>query len=740
MTLRKLLGSTCVSALIAAAAISYTTPSIAQSVEAAESTDSGIADIVVTAQRRTESVQNSSLSISVLDKKDLQKVNDAKDLATLVPGVQISNGGSTLQTYVRGVGDFGSSSLNQSAVSYNIDGVYAADTAAISPQFYDLARVEILKGPQGTLYGRNASAGSVNLVFARPEVGKLGGTASFEAGNYDYIHGSAALNVPLGSQGALRVSGNYVDRDGYLSDGTNDDKQRAGRIQLLVEPNDVFSIRLSADIANQHGRGGGSVLIPRQAGNGKFTGAIDPENNAARLAVSPVAYTPGSGLPPVALTGLLKDTFVDVDQTNVSAEISLDLGAGSLTFIPAYRKTDSSIGTYSSGSPFLSQEDNAQHSAELRYSYDADWGNIIVGGYYLDLRQVTAAQVFTASFITANQIANLGTKSKAGFGQTTIRLSDQFRVVAGARYTSEDRSIAASDFTNNVNFSSAVTFNKWTWRAGLEYDLSPRNMAYVTVSKGFKSGGFNIFAPTPAFTNAYQPETLYSYAAGLRNRFLDNRVQFNIEGFYWKYKDSQQNALAFTPAGNLQFSTFNAASATLYGFDADLIVKPSRIDTFTATVAFVHATFDEFLLATPFPTNPASNACTLNNAVPPFTINCSGFRLPRAPKWSGTASYEHVFEIAGGSELAVGGSLDFASGRSLGINYVANEQAGAYIRFNADATLRFDDDRFAISAFIRNITDEEVPIAGNQAGLSPGLIYAQVAPPRTFGVRLTAGF
>lgn len=696
---------------------------------------SSIDAIIVTAQRREESVQDSSLSISVLDQSAVEAITDAKDIATLVPGVQISNGGATLQTYVRGVGDFGSSALNQSAVSYNIDGVYAADTTTISTQFYDLARVEVLKGPQGTLYGRNASAGSVNLIYARPELGMAGGELLTELGNYDLFRGSFAANVPLGESVAVRASGNMVRRDGYLSDGTSDDKQAAGRLQVLLEPNDSFSLRIAGDLAERTGRGPGSVLIPRQPGNGKFTGGIDAQNNAARIAANPAVYTPGAGLPPMGLTGLNEDTFIDNKQANISAEMILNLGAVDFTFIPAYRSSNGDLGSYVSGAVFLNQEDIEQQSYEARLSHDAEWGDVILGVYYLDLDQYTAAQVYTASYITADQFADLGTESLAGFGQATIDFSSSFRAIAGVRYTVEDRSIDANDITNAVTFDSNVTFKKWTWRGGLELDLTPDNMIYATASKGFKSGGFNLFAPTMTITNAYDPETIYSYVLGARNEFFDNTLRFNVEAFYWDYRDAQQNALQFTPAGNLQFSTFNAASATLYGVDADMVWQPSPFDTFTGSVAYLEAEFDTFVLNPPFPTDPLSNACALNNAVPPFSVDCSGFALPRAPRWSGTASYEHVFAM-GTNDLAVSASMDFASSRFLGINYVSNEKAGGYARVNADATYEFGEGRFAITAYIRNIFNKEIAVAGNQGALTPNLIYAQVSPPRTYGIRL----
>ena len=711
----------------------------------------GIADIIVTAERREASVQKSSLAISVVDSGALERagITQASDIAALVPGLQIGSGGITLQTYVRGVGDFSSSSLGQSAVAYNIDGIYVADTASISTHFYDIARVELLKGPQGTLYGRNSSAGAMNLIFNHPELGEASGTGSVEFGNYDALHATLAVNVPLGDAVAVRASGNYVTRDGYLSDGTNDDQQRGGRLQLLFAPDEKLSVRISGDVEHRSGRGPGAVLTPRQSGNGKFTGAVDAENNAALLAgaVLPpfLLYTPGAGLPPAPFvtTGLLQDSFIDHLQRNVNAEISYDLGAVELTYLPAYRWSRSDFGGYNSGSPFLNQEKTTEQSHELRLSHNSDALNLVAGLYYLHLKQRTSAQIYISPIpgLITEQTAKLGTKSYAAFGQATVHLTDAFRLIGGARYTREDRTIdAVANSGTGVAFANGKRFNSFSFRAGMEDDLTPSNMAYVTVSKGFKSGGFNIFEPTASVTNAYDPETLYSYAAGLRNRFLDNRVQFNIEGFYWDYKDSQQNRLAFTPAGNLQFSTFNAASATLYGFDADLIVKPTPSDTFTATISYLHSEFDNFVYEVPLFTPGTTGCVTAPGAFGATSIDCSGRPLPRAPRWSGTAGYQHSFDLADGSSIVVGGDLNFASTRYLAVDYVANELASAYVRFNAQITYNLPADRVSVTAFIKNIGNREVHLGGVQAPFSPGLIYDTVDAPRTYGVRLTGRF
>lgn len=712
---------------------------------------SGVTDIVVTAERRSVTVQKSSLAIDVVGEDELRQagVSQAKDLVALVPGLQIAAGGNTLQTFIRGVGDVSASALVQSAVAYNVDGIYIGDTSSVSGLFYDVARVEVLKGPQGTLYGRNSSAGALNIITNRPRLGHISGGITFELGNYDNVRGTAAINVPLGQTAALRAAGNYVSRDGYLSDGGDDDKQRAARLQLLWQPTDRASLIVSGDVAHRTGRGAGSVLVPRQAGNGKFTGNVDAENNAGLLGAATLPpfliYTPGAGLPPApgVTTGLLEDSFVDNLQHNINAEFNYDFGGVVLTFIPAYRHAENSYGSYLSGSPFLNYETIEQQSYELRLSHDSERLHLVAGVYYLDLDQDTETEIYIAMLpgLITKQFASLGTKSYAAFGQATVNLSDDLRLIGGGRYTRENRTIDTEAHPlNAIAISDRTHFNSFSFRAGLEYDLTPENMLYATVSKGFKSGGFNIFAATPTVTNVYRPETLTSYTLGVRNRFLDNTVQFNLEGFYWDYKDSQQSHLGYTPVGALQFLTYNAASATIYGFDADLVFKPTPNDVFTATVSYLHSKFDEFIYEVPLFT-PGTVGCAIGAGSDGNTaIDCSGQPLPRAPRWSGTAGYQHRFEFGNDSSLVVQADISFASRRYTAVDYIPNEYADSYIRQNASITYNFAGDAVSITAYIKNISNEEVHIGGVQAAFSPGYVYNSVDAPRTYGLRLTGRF
>jgi len=725
----------------------------AQESEAAPSTGSGIQDIVVTAQRRAENVQRSSLAINVVGADEINRVgvNQAKDLVSMVPGLQIASGGNTAQTFIRGVGDFSSTALGQSAVAYNVDGVYVTDTASIFPQFYDIQRIEVLKGPQGTLYGRNSSGGAINIITNRPNVNRVEGNASVEFGNYDMVRATGAVNLPLSGQFAARAAFNYITRDGYLSDGTDDDSQRAGRLQLLYDNGDGFSLLINGDIAHRGGKGPGATVQPRAAGNGKFVGAVDAANNAylqANSFLPPfLIYTPGAGLPPTAPSGLKRDMYVDNTQRNISAEINYDLGGVTATFVPAYRYSSNHIGSYIASIPFINDETTRQQSYEFRLSHNSDRIKAVAGIFYFDLDQFSHYISYTSLIpgLTADSKNNLDTKSIAGFGQVTFSLTDSFRLIAGGRYTHESRKIDGFRMPvtggDQVDYTGDTDFNNFSFRGGLEYDLGPLNMLYATVSRGFKSGGFNTFQGMADQPNYYRPEKLYSYTAGLRNRFLDNRVQLNVEGFYWDYKGSQQTHFAYDPTGTLQFMTFNAATATMYGFDVDLTVKPTPADTLSFVVEYLHTKFNDFKYDIPtVQYRPGSTGCPVAIEGSFTTIDCSGFVLPRSPKWSGTASYQHEFSLANGAAIVAGGDINFATRRYTAVDYVEAQNVKGFMRGNAFVTFNTADDVFSVTGFIKNIGNAEVPIGGIEAPFAPGLVYSTVDAPRTYGVRFQAKF
>src|SRR5262245_12652059 len=229
---------------------------------AAAAPPAGIEEVVITAQRRSESVGRAALPVSVLAPDDLRPAGIVKpqELSDLVPGLEVANTAAPISVfYLRGAGNFTGNALTDSAVAFNFDGVYIGRPHATAGFFYDLERIEVLKGPQGTLYGRNATGGAINVLPRRPHLGAWGSELSAEYGNEDYLRFDGALNVPFGDKAALRTALFHVDHDGYMNDGMDDQDDTAGRASFLVEPTDALSIEVTADYFDQDGRGPGST-------------------------------------------------------------------------------------------------------------------------------------------------------------------------------------------------------------------------------------------------------------------------------------------------------------------------------------------------------------------------------------------------------------------------------------------------------------------------------------------------
>jgi iron complex outermembrane recepter protein len=289
----------------------------AQDASAEASSDGNVLEeVLVTAERRTQSLQKSSVSIQAYSSEALQEagVSQIRDLTAISPGVQIGQGGAATQIYIRGVGDFGALPTSNAAVSTYVDGFYVARSNAIEGNFFDIARLEILKGPQGTLYGRNSAAGALNIITNQPILGKNEGAINAEVGNYDLTNVDGMLNLALGDSFALRGALQVVRRDGYASDGTDDDKKESFRLQALYQPGDDFSLKLAAAYTNVTGKGSGYMLdtlnFPAAARadlaalgvtipNGAHIGMTDPRAGNVVFGIGRLLW--GEGFGPFAL-------------------------------------------------------------------------------------------------------------------------------------------------------------------------------------------------------------------------------------------------------------------------------------------------------------------------------------------------------------------------------------------------------------------------------------------------------
>ncbi|OYY91635.1 MAG: TonB-dependent receptor [Sphingomonas sp. 28-66-16] len=725
---------------------------------------SGLEDIIVTAQRRDENLQKAAIAVSAVAGSTLTNasVTQATDLTRLIPSIQVAPASALTQIYLRGVGTFGSNAFAEQGVAFNLDGVYLSRPAAPAGLFYDLERIEVLKGPQGTLYGRNATGGAINVITAKPKIGESSGYLNAEYGNYNTIKGSGAVNLALGDDAAFRVSGQYAKHDGYFSDGYDDEDTQAVRGQLKFDPGAGFNALLSVDYAHVGGKGSGGTILPLLAGNTRL-GPSDPRVIAEYLSRPPTAP-----VPQIVARG---DGYQDNSFFGAAITLNADLGFAKLTVIPAYRTTDLDYVGYASSFLIDVTEKSNQMSLETRLSSQSGPINWVVGGYYFG-EDVSANQFFNQASNGTTIVSKLTTESYALFGQATYSLTNAFRVTGGIRYTSDNKTQNTEAHTRPfVGFvpgvfplvpiildlpsfpTTDVTFSKVTWKAGVEYDLGPRSLLYASVSTGFKSGV--LFSATGL--NYSKPETLMAYTIGSKNRFFDNKLQLNIEAFYWDYKDQQISHLgpvqvAATPGGPIfgpVFTTENAGAATIYGVEAELLFQPTRNDLFSANIQYLHTNYDTLKYqfystdgSAPVVGCPATPTTQIG-ATPAariYNVDCSGRPVVNAPKLTLNAGYQHTFDMGSAGRFLAGADTRIESSRYLSIDFLALGRQGAYTATNAHLTYETANGKYSITGFVNNIEDSLIYSNSFQSPVKSGTIYNQIRPPRTFGVRAGVKF
>jgi iron complex outermembrane recepter protein len=805
--------------LLASSAIALFMQSPALAQDAAAESDESIQDIVVTAQRREENVQKTALSIEVFSGDDLRAagVGKADDLTKLAPGIQAA-GGTTAQIYIRGVGDFGVTATANQAVVTNIDGVTISRPQAIAGNFFDLERVEILKGPQGTLYGRNASGGAVNIITAAPRLGENSGFMEANAGNYGQIGGEGAVNLALGETAAARLSFQINDRRGYLSDGTDDDKHQSVRLQLKAKLGDRATVRAIFGYTHLGGKGTGLAVLPGLPGQSPWLGNTDPIAGAAYIARATAIFNgallggcdpsppPVGNCPPAP--AVLQDPsafragyFQDVHSYSASLQADVDLDFATLTVIPGYRKTRARFnvvpsflynvgGAYTASGARTDGERSNQYTLEARLANQSDKLKWVIGAYYFKENQSTHYALQGGLILNSTVATDLRTEALAAFGQATYSLSDRVRLTGGIRYTNDKRaaldlkkfaispSVTTPDpaLTGGIPpipclpnvpgpgdrlpgtlcpiinqtpgfYDSRVTFNKVSWKAGVEIDLADQSMLFADVSRGFKAGGFNqaVSLTDPTKLQPFAPEVITAYTIGIKNRFLDNRIQVNLEGFYWDYNDLQLSAQAFDGTGNIVLLTQNAGKARVAGAEANIVFKAWHGGTLRGAVSYVDSEYKRFtIVQSALFVPPGRVACPVSPPSPQglVTVDCSGFAMIRSPKWSGNIGLTQVFDLSNGGNVAFDADMAFASSRFVSADFTAAQLAKSYQNISASLTYNAPDDRWFVSAFVRNLTNEAIYSGGggHQAAFVAGWNTSNIAPPRTWGGRIGVKF
>lgn len=780
--------------LLASVACVYATAAYAQDSAPADQDQVTAADIIVTAQNRKESVQDVPIAISVVSGEKLQEagVTDLRELDRVSSAVQITQDQQNTYVAVRGVGTASNNETQDTSVTINIDGEYINRTTVLNAALFDIDRVEVLRGPQGTLYGRNATGGAVNFITRKPG-DKFAANGSISYGNYNQLIINGGVDLPVSDTFAVRLSGIYSYRGtGYtyhpniaalranspfpantpfqpnFSDRSGTQDMKGGRASLRWEPTEGLRVDAAVEYVDSH-----SILENYRfvdlnaAGNGPGPGCSAngyvevaplvpgvqciPQNTNFFQGVDRQSYdAPTTGV-----------GFQDLQSFAARGRIAYDFGAATITYIGGYRSTKSiERPTLPPGYQFLDFGSKIQtQSHELRINGGTDGGFLYqVGAFYY--REETnqerglyspfiGAPPVQGSYITYFRRSPVVSQNWSVFGQVDIPLTDQLTAQAGIRYNKGNRHARFENYNfsfnvgpNPLTSAPAQTLNlsqaedNVSWLAGLNYKPNASTLIYAKVSTGFKGGGFDA-------VGVYGSEKNTAYEAGMKLNFgPGNRHTFNLSGFYYDYRGLQNAVLLDNTKGG---QIFNAGKATIYGIEAEWNFQIDRDNRFYGSFNYLHSRFDDLLAAYAVICASGCSDASIGD-LDPVTPgvqqpNLAGNTPPQSPKVVITAGYDHIFRLGGGGSVTASVFTRFKSSYFLTIFNERDLQQKSFTQTDFTLTYRPENERFSVAGFVQNIENVRPAVfgafvaAGNDRVLNVG--YSR---PRTYGARVTFEF
>ena len=703
-------------------------------------------EIVVTAQKRQQSLMDVGISVSVADEQQIRdrRINVVQDIQLFTPNAHVKEIISGLMPIitVRGVGLNDFNAANNPAVGVYIDEVSLSSLALLSSDFFDLERMEVLKGPQGTLYGRNSTAGALNIVTAKPAMDETSARLSAGAGDYDLLEVEGMVNLPLAESAALRLSGKVIDQgEGFWENTTtgNDDGERdvwMARAQLLWEPSDQTSVLFK--IENQEARS--------ELGTYEFFGAL-PSPHASDCPGNPACmnflgfsdtdgdiYTVASGADPT----------YDLDQFISTLRIDSELGFATLTAITGYINFDRIWTADVDASParildFYNSDDVEQISQEVRLAGETEAMIWQLGAFFTNDKVTTVYRGDLQDLLntTSDSLGDLDSTNISAFANFEWNLSERLALITGVRVSNEERDAVV--YTDDLATEFPASFLSLTpvgagpvrlafiddtvkdtsvdWKVGLNWDINEATLLYASVSKGTKSGGFFTGVVT---TNAqllpYDEEELIAYEVGVKGRLSSASLIYESAAFYYDYDDVQtfigdnSGAVPVNRLGNVE-------GATIYGFDGQVMWGPPGADGLSLVwgVGLLDTELSSF----------TSGA----DVIP------KGNEQPDAPGFSTSMalSYSFSFSDAVSAEVAVDGRYQVETFHNA-LNEPLSESDDYWV-INARLSLYLPND-WEATAWSKNIADEDYMIQmSNNLALGNGArVYG---PPRTFGVSVT---
>jgi iron complex outermembrane recepter protein len=728
----------------------------------ADADSTALVEVVVTAEKRKESALTTPIALAAYDSESLKEnqIITVADLQNVDPSLNIAKGGFGDIITIRGVTSVDTTSKGTPGIAFNIDGIPVNRGYEQAEAFFDLDRVEVLKGPQGTLYGASSTGGALNIITAKPK-DSFDAALDVTAGDYNTRRTTAMVNLPVTDMVSLRAAVNYNYHDGYnvLSDGTpytNGENNVTSRFSGLLKFTDDITLLLQETVGSIGGPGAGSVNY------GTVTGAAT--GSAQRVVYdSPFRQ-------------LLDDSF-----SNFEALFNWAAGPVHVAYVGGYFNFSANEYSASTNNPVANEtapfvgpvyawRDYHGHfltdSHELRFSNERpgafDW---VFGANWFRENIHESDHNWNAGFQTPNSdpnalpgiadsvngidpLNNTLHTAEGVFGQATWHVTSQIDLTAGLRDTRDTENrygtfafgggppwlstsgvpcVAPADCVGTPN-NGSESDSKVTYRGNITYHFTPTQMVYATVASGFKGGGFNDFCGTGPCP--YGPEELVSYELGYKGRPLEN-LEFNSDLFYYDYSERQFSQLEIVGGSGVIFTQL--APAVIQGWENEITFRPTHADELHLSATLLHSYYTNLTTYSQF--GPPAG---IPGSIP---VSLTGRSLDDTPKLAATLSYSHTFDLSNGGSLKAEADTKYSTAYDeTNIGPFIPYSQSAFTRTNASIRYNVPGGKMYLGAFIRNI-ENKLQLTGAPATpnnpAAPNGFAVTVTDPRTFGV--TAG-
>lgn len=701
-------------------------PVMAQDAEQDESAkQKEVEKILVTAQRRVQSIQEVPVAVTSIGAADLElkQVSNVLDLQYEIPNISIATNTGTAsgaRLFLRGVGEDESRVSADPAVGVYVDGVYVGRQVGALFDLVDLERVEVLRGPQGTLYGRNSNGGAIKLISKAPEVGENYGVVKATMGSDGRLDARLTGNLGISDTTAIRATVLTKSRDGLHTVNPNGDfasqagteagekDTKALRIALFTEFNDDWTMNLAVDYTKDNSDPvPDSVALEQDADDNLFT--IEPVPGVTCSAATPATFLS---------IGCFNDYRSKVETSGITLNIQGSIDEYDLSFLSGYRELEDDLSSRI-GFPYTQQTDQDQFSQEITLSSNYDGAfNFVSGVYYFnETVQMDSVFVFPGEL-------GVETEAYAAFVQTTYDFNDTLTLTTGLRFTDETKEIDGFIPGTGNGRNEELGFDNTTYNIALNNQFTKDVMAYVSYSTGFKSGGWSpdCFSEAACFVPVDEEE-LDAFEIGVRSDLLDNSLRLNATYFYNMYDNLQ---IASTVPG-VGFTRFNVDETEISGIELEAIYQVSDSLTINLTFGTIDGEYTELTLAQAggLTNNGVSPGC--NDVV---SIECAkDLQLKNAPDYKGTIGFTHRMALGDGELTS---RIDFSSegdSYSLVANAPTHSLTSVDTLVNARIAYEPNNGKWALALWGKNLTDEHYARAAAAADFSQ---YA--ADPLMWGV------